>query len=208
MKIDNEKNNELLVSASTFVKKLFEKKLPDWALYHSLQHTIDTVEGCLEIGKGSLLEKDDLDVLAIAAWFHDTGFTESIAGHEEKSVEIAVPFLKQNNSNSEFINHVTGCILATKLSIKPQNILEEIICDSDLITLGRQDFFVKNNLLKNEIELRENREITDYDWLQRSFQFLSSHQYYTAYANSTFNIGLIKNRNILERQINRQNDSE
>ncbi len=148
----------ILDKSSEFVSNYFEEKLPEWAVYHNLQHTIETVNGCLEIGKGLNLMEEDLEILCIAAWFHDIGYIFMVEGHEEKSVEICIGFLNSNNYPLDKINKITNCILATKIINRPENLLESIICDSDLISLGRTDYFEKNDLLKLEIELRSGKK--------------------------------------------------
>ena len=201
MNLNIDSNNRLLSKSSKFVKDLFDKNLPGWAQYHSIQHTMETVEGCLEIGKGSEIDDDDLEILLVAAWFHDTGFTETVEGHEEKSIEIAGSFLRRHRAAEEFVNKINECILATRLNIKPETLLEKIICDADLISLGRHDYFEKNSLLKNEIELREQVEFSNLEWLKRSLQFLDSHQYHTDYAKSKFDPGLRYNRDTVYKAL-------
>jgi predicted metal-dependent HD superfamily phosphohydrolase len=204
-KIPMDKNsvngNGLTIKVSGFVKELLEKKLPGWALYHSLQHTIDTVNGCMEIGRGSQVTDEEIVILSVAAWFHDTGFTKTVEGHENVSIEIGLSFLNSHDVSEEFKEKISDCILATCLNAKPTNLLEKIICDSDLISLGRQDYYDKNDLLKREIELRDKCEISNYEWTKRSVQFLDSHQYHTDYAKNTFDSGLQKNRITMHNQL-------
>lgn len=193
--------NTILVKVSTFVSEFFESNLPEWAVYHNLQHTIETVNGCLEIGKGLNLTAEDLEILCIAAWFHDIGYNFMVEGHEEKSVEICVGFLNLNYYPPDKINKVRNCILATKIINRPENLLESVMCDSDLISLGRTDYFEKNDLLKLEIELRSGKKISDEQWLRRSAKFLSSHNYHTEYAKLNFNLQLKENLLTLQKQI-------
>jgi predicted metal-dependent HD superfamily phosphohydrolase len=191
----------ILDISSKYVSKCFEENLPEWAVYHNLQHTIETVNGCLEIGKGLNLKEEDLEILSIAAWFHDIGYIYVVDGHEEKSVEICTNFLKLNDYPADKISKVTNCILATKIINLPKNLFEFIICDSDLISLGRTDYFEKNDLLKLEIEMRSGKKISDEQWLRRSAKFLSSHSYYTEYAKLNFNVQLRENLLTLQKQI-------
>lgn len=194
--------NSIIENTACFVTRLFNEKQPSWALYHNLSHTIETVQASLEIGSGSDLTDDELEILSIAAWFHDTGYMFKVEGHEGKSSEIALKFLKELDYPADKINKVINCIMVTKISTLPQNLMECIICDSDLITLGRSDYFEKNDLLKSEIELRENKEIGELVWLKRSFHFLSSHNYFTEYAKLNFNTQLEDNLNTLRKKIN------
>lgn len=191
----------LIEDTQKFVLGLFKKKLPNWALYHNLQHTVETVNTCLEIGKALDLNEEDLEIICISAWFHDTGYMFDINNHEEKSSDIAVKFLKGNNYPEERIKKVIDCIMATKISRAPGNLMESIICDSDLVSLGKDDYFKQNDLLKLEIEKRENIKISEISWLKRSYEFLSTHTYYTDYAKLNFNGQLSKNLLTLQRKI-------
>ena len=114
----------IIEKSAKYISQFFEKKLPEWAVYHNLHHTIETVDGCLEIGEGSNLIEDDLEIVCIAAWFHDIGYIFKTEGHEEKSVEICMNFLKSNDYPINKIIKVTNCILATKLVNHPKNFLE------------------------------------------------------------------------------------
>jgi len=194
--------NNLIENISEYVTKLFKEKLPDWAIYHDLWHTIETVEGCEEIGKASGLLREDLEILNIAAWFHDTGYIFRANGHEEKSAEIAYEFLTERNYQEDKIDKAVACIMATKISNQPKNILEFVICDADLISLAKPDYLEKNNLLKSETELRENKKLGELDWLKRSLNFLSTHQYYTEYAQKNYDHQLKANIRNLEMLIN------
>ncbi len=153
------------------IANLFRDHLPYWALYHNLNHTIETVEGCKEIGMGSELNEDDLNTLVIAAWFHDVGYLESDKNHEELSAKRAREYLLAKKINEDSIKSVTDLILSTKLKNKPNNLLEQIICDADLISLGQKQYFELNEKLKQEIELRENKQIKNISWLKRSLKF-------------------------------------
>ena len=93
--------------------------------------------------------------------------------------------------------------MATKISNQPKNILESVICDADLISLAKPDYLEKNNLLKSETELRENKKLGELDWLKRSLNFLSTHQYYTEYAQKNYDHQLKANIQNLEILINK-----
>ena len=195
-------NNKLIVEKTAkYVTNLFEIKNPNWAVYHDLKHTTDTVKGCNEIGKGQSIGHEDLEILTISAWFHDTGYFESPDRHEEASAELAKNFLEMNNYSSSKIKDIIDCIIATKISNKPKNILEAIICDSDLISLGQKNYHKLNDQLKLEIELREGKKIKEISWLKRSLKFLLAHNFYTEYAQINFNSQLKKNISELQDKI-------
>src|SRR5690554_6250958 len=61
---------------------------------------------------------------------------------------------------------------------RPTDILECIMCDSDLDYLGRSDFIpVSNNLYR---ELKERDMVGSWeDWNRLQLKFISGHQYFT-----------------------------
>src|SRR5688572_12715310 len=91
-----ETSKNILTKAEEFVSALFNEKLPPKLVYHDYLHTLETVEGAKEIGEKSGLNEVDLEIVQLAAWLHDTGYTETYVGHEAKSVDIAEAFLKKN----------------------------------------------------------------------------------------------------------------
>ena len=188
--------------ASQFVIKFIQNNLPKWAVYHTLEHTIETVETSAEIGFYYNLPKEQMEILSIAGWFHDTGYVYGSENHEEKSVEIATDFLKRYYYPAKSISMVINCILATKITSHPGNLLECIIRDADLVSLGKSDYFKTNNLLKQEIEMRDNTTIKEIDWLMRSEKFLSSHSYFTDYAKLNFYPQLQLNLEKIQKRLN------
>ncbi len=69
----------------------------------------------------------------------------------------------------------------------PTNKLEEIICDADLSHLGRTSFMEESKLLRLEREQLSSEVVSDLDWLERTEQFLSQHQYFTDHAFESWN---------------------
>ena len=184
------------------VKALLASELPEWAVYHNIEHTILTVETCLEIGRYYQLNSEDMDLLLTAAWFHDTGYIHGAEDHESMSSIIAKEFLLRNNCSKLYIDIITECIEKTKISSVPETIMQCIIRDADLISLGTQDFFSTDKLLKKEIELRKNIIMDEREWLIRSEKFLSGHKYFTEYARIKLGHQLEINLRELRRRLN------
>ena len=198
-------NKSIILKSENFVTNLLDLNLPDWAVYHNLAHTVETVEGCKKIALGMDVSNVEFEILIIASWFHDTGYIKSPDRHEEISCEFAEKFLSKHQYPSQKILKIVNCIMATKITNKPQNKLEEIISDADLISLGQKNYYEFNNLLKLEIEKRENRKIDTIVWLKRSLRFLQSHKFYTKFAQETLRAGLDKNIDIVKSEINIHN---
>lgn len=176
-----------------FVTGLFRKELPAWAVYHSLEHTTNTVAASHRIAEGSRLSKRDLEIVTIASWFHDTGFVVTSNGHEERSAHIATEFLREQGYPPDGIEKISRCILATRMPQRPRNRLERIVCDADLASLGKSSFFRHNELLKNEIEERDGVTLDEIAWLRRSYRFLLTHRFHTRYGRNVLNKGRLTN---------------
>jgi len=194
---------DIVSEVQEYVRKLLGEKLDPWAHYHDFRHTEETVEAAREIGTASGLSDRDMEVLLVAAWFHDTGYTELAEGHEGRSVVIANDFLGRMGYPPENLKKVAGCIMATRVPQDPKNPLEEVICDADMLFLGREEFFRKNDLLKEEIEEREGKTVPAAEWLQRSIDFLTHHVYHTAYCREKLSAGVRKNIETMREQLKR-----
>ncbi|MEZ5011057.1 MAG: HD domain-containing protein [Bacteroidales bacterium] len=88
---------------------------------------IGWAEGCTD---------EDTDIKT-AGLFHDAGHTIAYDNHEFYGTEMARQFLPAYNYSPEQIDRIWD--IGT-LQILPQDLLQKIICDSDLDYLGRSDF--------------------------------------------------------------------
>jgi predicted metal-dependent HD superfamily phosphohydrolase len=185
------------------VAGLLKSELPPWALYHSLNHTKNTVAACREIGKALGLKAAEMEVLLLAAWFHDAGYTIAVRGHEARSAEIAQHYLHAAGWPARTIRNVTGCILATRMPQRPRSLLQRALCDADLISLGKRSFVRHNELLRQEIGRRERRRVDERIWLHRSIRFLHGHRFATRYGRTVLEAGKQANIERLRRMIQR-----
>ncbi|MDR2037097.1 MAG: HD domain-containing protein [Bacteroidales bacterium] len=160
------------------VLDMLEKKLPDFLYYHNVKHTVDVVTESELIGWAEGLNDQQLLLLKTAALFHDAGHTISYADHEERSTEIAREMLPHYQYTPQEIDEICRIIMATKLPPKPTDILEEIICDSDLDYLGRTDFIPVSNALYEELKA-QNKMTSLNEWNKLQIKFIGSHQYFT-----------------------------
>jgi hypothetical protein len=124
---------------------------------------------------------------------------------------MATKFLKENNYPDEGITKVVSLINATRMPRDPKNILEEIICDSDLHHLGTNNFEVKGDLFRNEIETLNGCKIPEEDWLKNNLKFFNEHKFFTDYAKQRFetqkNINYIKIEKKLKK-VNKKMEEE
>jgi hypothetical protein len=91
--------------------------------------------------------------------------------------------LPKFNYTTEQIEKICSVIMSTQLPPKPTNLLESIICDSDLDYLGRSDFIPVSNTLYEELKA-QNKMGSLNDWNKIQVRFISGHQYFTNTARS------------------------
>ncbi len=172
----------ILRDAQTQVTDLLSHKLSKDIKFHNLQHTQDVVAACELLANEQQLPDDDHFALAIAAWFHDTGYIGGKADdHETVSLQLASEFLSAHAASEELKNKVSGCINATRLPQSPQTTIERIICDADLFHLGTDDFKNKSRLLRQELIEFGGKEVSKKNWRIINIRFLNGHQYFTDY---------------------------
>jgi class 3 adenylate cyclase len=160
-----------------------EKELPKFLYYHNVKHTVDVVTEVELIGWAEGCTDEEILILKTAGLFHDAGHTIAYDNHEDLGCGLAREFLPKYGYSEDQIDKICEIIMATKLPPKPNNLLEAIICDSDLDYLGRSDMIpVSNTLFK---ELAEQNKITSFnDWNKLQVKFISGHQYFTETARN------------------------
>lgn len=160
-----------------------EKELPGFLYYHNIKHTVDVVTEVELIGWAEGCTDEEILLLKTAALFHDAGHIVSYDNHETHGAKMAREILPEYNYTAGQIERICSIIMATRLPPEPSDLLEEIICDSDLDYLGRSDFIPVSNTLFEE--LRAQNKMTDInEWNKLQVRFISGHQYFTKTARS------------------------
>lgn len=160
-----------------------ERELPDFLFYHNVKHTVDVVTEVELIGWAEGCTDEEILLLKTAALFHDAGHTVSYDDHEIYGAELAREMLPQYNYTPDQIERICSIIMATKLPPNPADLLEEIICDSDLDYLGRSDFIPVSNTLFEELKAQNKMNELN-EWNKLQVKFISGHQYFTKTARS------------------------
>ncbi|HDR88922.1 MAG TPA: HD domain-containing protein [Bacteroidetes bacterium] len=160
-----------------------EKELPSYLYYHNVKHTVDVVTEVELIGWAEGCSDEEILLLKTAALFHDAGHTVQYDNHEYYGKVMAREMLPSYHYTPEQIDRICEIIMATQLPPKPKNLLEKIICDSDLDYLGRSDFIPVSNTLYRELK-EQNKIGSLNDWNKLQIKFISGHQYFTKTARS------------------------
>lgn len=200
-----EKLNHLLYSRFNYKKmeqhiiKMLTENLPPEYKYHSLKHTLDVRDMAEKIGKSEGLGKEEIFLLKTAALYHDAGFLIRYDNNEEAGAELAENLLPSFGYSAYQIGIIKRLILATKMNVIVQDLLEMIICDADLDYLGREDFPIISDYLRQEL-IHVGKIKTNKEWDELQIKFLSTHQYYTSSSKKTRdlkkqgNLKLVKDR--------------
>lgn len=175
-----------------YILTRLEKELPTYLHYHNVKHTVDVLVGVEIIGAAeNVTDEEDMLLLRTAALFHDMGQIVQSKGHEAISCDFAREILPRYHYTQEQVDKICALIMVTQLPPKPNTLLERIMCDADLDYLGRTDFIPVSDTLFEE--LRVQNLITDKNtWNQQQIKFISSHTYFTKFAQKN-------------REVNKQN---
>ncbi|MBI5730708.1 MAG: HD domain-containing protein [Ignavibacteriales bacterium] len=192
-----------LNSTRTYVLSILTTRTPVENFYHDVIHTNDVVQSVIEIGIGEKLSEDELEMIQIAAWFHDVGYIEKTDGHEKVSVEYARKFLTELQYPSNKIEIIIGAIFATKVPQRPKNKFEKILCDADLFHLGKETFFDRNDKYRVEYENHLGHKLSERDWLVKTIDFVKDQSFYTGYAKRNFTDQKNENLRLLNEQLQR-----
>lgn len=173
------------------------KNLP----FHNLAHTLEVVAHAALISNVEGLGPGDTELVIIAAYFHDIGYSRSYRGHEDIGKEIAYHYLSKEKYPVEKINLILSCIEATKMPQQPQNKYAGILCDADMFHIGASNFIHRNLLLRKEWELCCNQYYTDAEWYLLNLKFLEGHTFITSYGKQVLENGKQKNLSKLKQLI-------
>lgn len=193
--------SELLKNTEVFATEILKNRLPDHLYYHTYQHTLDVVKSSKKIGTQNQLGEIEMEIILLAAWLHDVGYSEVAAGHEDKSIELAKNFFESQEISEEKAQAVYECIKATQIPQTPPHILAEVLCDADLAHLAADDFFERCEPLRQEWDANKEIPMTDKEWYQVNANFISKHQYFTRYGRDTLEIQKQKNLRKVENRL-------
>ena len=173
----------IVKEAQEYVIEYLNNHLDSKFVYHNLAHTQRVVAKAEElIAEGSYSDTEKQQLL-IAAWFHDTGFTKTITGHEKESVKIAVQFLKSKNVADHDIKAISEIIMATEMNSAPKNELESLIKDADCAHISSKNYENYTSLLRKEWELTLDKKLDKSEWIEENIVFLTNHSFNSAIAS-------------------------
>lgn len=199
----------MLEKVEAYAEHILKEELAENLTYHNYKHTKGVVKAAKKIGEGSGLNEEQMEMLLIAAWFHDTGFKSKYQGHEEESKKIAEEFLTQHNYPKDRIKKVKALIEATRMPQRPHDVSEQALCDADSAHFAKDSYFKKAEGLRKEWEVYLGEGLTDIEWHEMNLRFLETHRYFTPYARKELGPGKeenIKRQRKLLKSLKREED--
>lgn len=191
----------ILQKVSDFVKTQYLENLPKDITYHDLEHTREVVKTAKILGEKSDLSSNEMEMLLIAAWFHDLGIAFQYEDHEDKSVEICRDFLTEYNYPQNKVDIISRIIKSTKIPHQPKNLLEKILCDADVSYTGKESFNSRSQFLRKEWENMLGKKISDEEWLTTNINFLENIKFHTLIAKLFYDEKRIKHLYQLQKLI-------
>lgn len=155
--------------------------LPAELCYHSPSHTRDVLAEAVRFGMLDGLPPRSVELLAIAAAYHDSGFLVTPHDNEPIGADRAVHAMDAAGGYDRGETAlVKSMILDTKLvplaggaGQQPSTELAKYLLDADLANFGRDDFFEKVSLLAKE--LGQQTEVM----LAQTRKLIAHHSYFT-----------------------------
>lgn len=181
---DNEKPAELVkeLRAKPLISEILDRlknELPKDLHYHSAAHTDDVLREVVLFSLLDGLSDREIELLAVAAAYHDAGFIASPVNNESIGARMARAAMeKQGGFTPDEIRLVEHMILDTRLVETSAGLrqvatspLSKYLLDADLSNFGREDFFDMGELLRKELGFDRNL------FLKRTLELLANHDW-------------------------------
>ncbi len=177
--------NHITKRAEQFIVSLLTNELTEDHQYHDLSHTLSVRDASLVIGRKYQLDDHTLELLELAALFHDSGFARQYEQHEDASMEIAKEFLTREKYPPEKIKKVLELIDITRVGTMPKTMTQKILKDADFNTYGRS-YRQNAEALRHEWQVFRGQPISEQESVESSVDFWMNHEFFTGEAHALF----------------------
>lgn len=201
--------NETVVTASNLLSlpivqnilEILEQKLPPSLSFHSLAHTYDVFGEAMSFAIAESRSDKELELIAIAAAFHDAGFIKQMEDNEEIGAKMAIASMRATKDYPvEEINMVAQMILDTKISTRKgddfqraNTELSPYLLDADVSNFGRDDFFERMDARVLELQAASHTQI-----YSQTLELMKKHKWQTSIARSRRQTQKLENMKRLE----------
>jgi len=186
-----------------------QRELPAHLIYHRYAHTEDVLTEAVTFAMIDKIDDRSIELIAIAAAFHDAGFIKSPARNEGIGAAMARKAMTTSGDYSkDEIDIVERMIMDTSLmdtSNGPRQVpttdLSRYVLDADLSNFGREDFFDKGELFRQELGYDQSI------FRIFSFELLHAHRWLTNAARSLRQAKKEENIRLLKEMLPPQQDA-
>lgn len=194
---------------SDILRQLHEG-LPRDLYYHSASHTDDVLREAVLFALLDGLGEREIELLAVAAAYHDAGFMSSPVNNEAIGARMARAAMEKSGNFTETeIDTVEKMILDTRLVSTEHGLMQiptlnlsKYLLDADLSNFGRDDFFEMGEKLRREL---------GYDrglFLRRTLELLVNHSWKVEPARNLREVQKQANLRKLQELVQRVNRSD
>jgi class 3 adenylate cyclase/HD superfamily phosphodiesterase len=167
-----------------FIINKLKSSLPDELDYHNIKHTLNVERSAVRIANLEGVIGEELILLKTAVLFHDAGFILRYEENEHFGIQMAETELPKFGYSKEQIKTISEVISATRKNIRPNTLLEMIMCDADHDYLGRADYHIVAKTLRNELS-NFGKDLTEIEWIDFQLNYLQNiHVFYTQTAKN------------------------
>jgi predicted metal-dependent HD superfamily phosphohydrolase len=199
------KINETMISeVEKYVSGLLKNETPEGYTYHTLAHTQDVVKNAVFIGIKEKLPEGEMNMLRLAAWFHDVGYVKKYQGHEEESAVLAAEFLERQGVEENIRTEVAESIRATTFPQSPKSRIAKVLCDADFMHLGQENYFEQAEKLRQEQKNAGIRKLKKAEFDQESFRLFEEHNWHTVFCRNNLEEPKQKNLELLKERIDKR----
>lgn len=174
---------------------LLDHPNPSLRYHGGVSHTYDVLEEAIRLALMDCLPEHEVELIAIGAAFHDTGFIIQRSRNEAVGASLAARSMKTHGYCDDDIRKVEAMISDTAITVTKDGIptrvsssnLSDYLLDADVANLGREDFFEQNRKLYCELQGREVasviRELEGphreeaLNFLGNTFRLLANHEW-------------------------------
>ncbi|MEL6660108.1 MAG: Pycsar system effector family protein [Bacteroidota bacterium] len=196
-------NTTLLAQVEEYTSGILKEQLPPELVPYYFEYTKKVVELAKSIGSHEQLSDEDMEMVQIAAWFHDTGLRDTYANYEEKSVAIATEFLQAEKVLPEKIDKILACILAVRIGDTPEINIEYVLADARKIDVQEQSYKSYLSQENQELHAAKGAEKSEVEQLQNYLGRILKYEFYTAYGKEFLQPARGKLKSKVEKRLNK-----
>lgn len=189
-----------------------QRELPSDLQYHTVAHTESVLAETVRLALHDRLTQHEVELLAVAAAYHDLGFIESRRANEPIGARMALEAMSRHGYRDCDKRVVERAILDTALRPTPDgSTLEQIatsrlsgyLLDADLNNWATPQFLRNMLLVYREVtgerleHLFDMRGESGMKFIQNTARLLSRHGWHTPAAHALFSAGKKHNQEVL-----------